>query len=117
MVEQMLRQETDEQRPDNLMQAIAKLKSMRIVTASADYYQQAEDLLTKNSRRFHADRDYCTDSQHGAFFTRKNRQGETIELIMLHEDCASNRLTIVNVTGDIDKEFLCFLYNNKSLKN
>ena len=116
MMEQLMKPEAMD-RPENLTQAIAKLKSMRLVSAPADYYQKAEDLLTKNSRRFKADRDYRAGNQHGAFFTRKNKQGETVELIMLHEDCQKNKLTIVNVTGDIDEEFLCFLYNNKTFKD
>lgn len=116
MMEQLVRQHTTD-RPENIMQAISKLKSARIVTAHADYYQKAEDLLTKNQRRFQAERDYRNGEQHGAFYTRKNRKGHTVELIMLHEDCKSNRLTIVNLTGNIDEEFLCFLYNNKSIKN
>ena len=116
MMEQLVKQQTAD-RPENYVQAIAKLKSMRIVTASADYYQKAEDLLSKNKRRFTAERDYRTDSQHGAFFTRKNKEGETVELIMLYEHCTDNQLTIINLTGDIDEEFLCFLYNNKTFKN
>jgi hypothetical protein len=113
MMEQLLKQQAGEHH-ENLRPAIGKLKSMRIVEASADYYQKAEDLLTKNSRRFHADRDYNSDHQHGAFYSRKNKKGDTVELIMLHEDCQKNKFTIVNVTGDIDEEFLCFLYNNKT---
>ena len=42
---------------------------------------------------------------------------DTVELIMLYEDCTSSQLTIINLTGDIDEEFLCFLYNNKTFKN
>jgi hypothetical protein len=116
MMEQLVKQQHSEQE-ENLVQAIGKLKSMRIVTADAGYYQKAEDLLARNSRRFRADRDYRTAQQHGAFYTRKNRKGETVELIMLHEDCQKDKLTIINLTGDIDEEFLCFLYNNKTFKN
>jgi hypothetical protein len=116
MMEQMVKRAADGWE-NNYMQAIAKLKSMRIVTAAADYYQKAEDLLTKNNRRFKAEQDYRTDTQHGAFYTRKNKKGETVELIMLHENCNKNVFTIINVTGDIDEEFLCFLYNNKTFKN
>ncbi len=112
----MLKQDTDD-RPEQLMQAIAKLKSMRIVSAPDHYYQQAEDLLVKNSQRFKPQRDYRTKDQHGAFYIRKNHQGETTELILLHEDCSTSQFTIINVTGDIDEEFLCFLYNNKTFKN
>lgn len=116
MMVQLVKQHI-EGRPEGISHAISKLKSARIITASADYYQKAEDLLQKNSRRFRAEQDYRTDDQHGAFYTRRNKKGETVELIMLHENCERDRLTIVNVTGDIDEEFLCFLYNNKTFKN
>lgn len=116
MMEQLVRNHTVD-RPEGIEQAIAKLRSARIITATADHYHKAEDLLHKNRRRFRAERDYRTDEEHGAFFTRKNRRGETVELIMLHEDCEKKRLTIINLTGDIDEEFLCFLYNNKTFKN
>jgi len=116
MMEQMVRQHHPD-RPESIIQALTKLKSMRMVLAHGEYYQKAEDLLTKNSRRFHAERDYRTEQQHGAFYTMKNRRGDTIELIMLHEDCQRGRLTIIDLTGDIDEEFLCFLYNNKSFKD
>jgi AGCS family alanine or glycine:cation symporter len=53
----------------------------------------------------------------GIFYRRKNRQGETVELIMVREDTVREKMTIVCVTGDIDEEFLCFLYNNKTFKN
>lgn len=116
MMVQLVKQHI-EGRPEGFAHAISKLKSARIITARADYYQKAEDLLQKNSGRFHAEQDYRTDDQHGAFYTRRNKNGETVELIMLHENCDCDRLTIVNVTGDIDEEFLCFLYNNKTFKN
>ena len=116
MLEQMLKQHEGD-RNESLVQAIGKLKSVRIVTAHENYYQQAEDLLLKNSRRFKAEKDYRSEHDHGAFFTRKDKEGNTVELIMLHEDCNSQQLTIINLTGDIDEEFLCFLYNNKTFKN
>ena len=55
--------------------------------------------------------EYRNDKQHGAFFTRKNRKGKTVEFIMLHEEFEHDQFTIINLTGDIDEEFLCFLYN------
>ena len=100
-----------ENRPENVTQAIAKLKSARIVTGRAEYYQKAEELLNKNRRRFKAEKEYRNDEQHGAFFTRKNRKGKTVEFIMLHEEFEHDQFTIINLTGDIDEEFLCFLYN------
>jgi hypothetical protein len=116
MMAQLVKQNNTDH-PENLLQAMSKLKSARIVTASTDYYQKAEDLLTKNSRRFKAQRTYRNGEQHGSFFTRKDRKGRTVEFIMLHEDCSHDRLTIVCLTGNIDEEFLCFLYNYKTFKN
>ena len=116
MMEQLVSQHI-EGRTEGMAQAISKLKSARIVSGSASYYQKAEDLLTMNRQRFTAESDYRTGDQHGAFYTRKNKEGETVELIMLHENCTRNRMTIINLTGDIDEEFLCFLYNNKTFKD
>ena len=117
MMEQMVRQHAED-RPENIVQAIEKLKSARIVTAAAHYYDKADSLLQKNRRRFKAEKEYETEHQvHGAFYSRKNRKGQTVELVMLRQDNARNQLIIVNLTGDIDEEFLCFLYNNKTFKN
>ena len=102
---------------DSIVQAIAKLKSARIVSGNADYYQKAIELLEKNKRRFKAEQEFRKEDLHGAFFTRRDRKGNTVELVMLQEEPQNDRFTIVNLTGDIDEEFLCFLYNNKSLKN
>lgn len=96
-------------RDANLVQAIEKLKSARIVTASIHgegYYQVAEGLLRKNAHRFAAGKTYRTSHAHGAFFTRKGTEGETVELVMLHADTAHRRLVIVNLTGDIDRDFI-----------
>ena len=116
MMEQLAGRFADAQGAD-LAKAIQKLRSVRIVTAPADYYEQAEALLKKNARRFKAEQDFQDEALRGAFYSRKNRKGQTVELIMLREDMQTDRLTVICLTGDIDKEFLCFLYNNKSLKN
>ena len=107
----------DEDRNENIVQAIAKLKSLRIVNARADYYEQAEELLKKNAKRFEQRHDFQGEGMRGAIYTRKDKKGNTVELILLNENSRKGSLTIVNLTGDIDEEFLCFLYNNKSFKN
>lgn len=96
-------------RDANMQQAIEKLKSARIVTASVHgegYYQLAEELLKKNAQRFAPGKTYRTAHAHGAFYTRKGGEGETVELIMLHADTERRRLVIVNLTGDIDQDFM-----------
>lgn len=96
-------------RDSNLQQAIEKLKSARIVTASVHgegYYQMADELLKRNAQRFAPGKTYRTSHAHGAFYTRKGSEGETVELIMLHADTERRRLVIVNLTGDIDQDFI-----------
>ena len=107
----------EEGNTDDFKQAVSKLKSARIVNAPANYYERAELLLKKHARRFKAEDNFENDKFRGSFYTRKNRKGQTVELIMLREDNVRETMTIVCLTGDIDKEFLCFLYNNKSFKD
>lgn len=110
MMEQLVKLH-DDSRSDKIVQAIAKLKSARIITGNADYYEKALELLKKNSQRFITGKEYRTDEQHGVFYTRNDRKGNTVEFIMLCEEPQRDRSTIINLTGDIDNEFLCFLYN------
>lgn len=108
MMEQLTKQ-ADASRNEHIAQAMEKLKSARIVTASThgdDYYQIAEDLLKRNPQRFHHDKSYRTEHAYGAFYTRKLKGGDTVELIMLHTDAKTQRMVIVNLTGDIDDEFI-----------
>ena len=116
MMEQLVKMH-DDNRSDNIIQAIAKLKSARIVTAPTEYYERAELLIKKYASRFKAEQEFQTDEVRGTFYTRQDKKGRTAELIMLREDNVRKQMTIVCLTGDIDKEFLCFLYNNKSLKD
>ncbi len=116
MMEQLVRLH-DEDKSEKIVQAIAKLRSARIIRGNADYYQLAEELLQKNSQRFKAEQTYRSKEHHGAFYTRKDSQGKTVELIMIHQEPQYDRFVIINLTGDIDQEFLCFLYNKKSFKN
>lgn len=108
MMEQLTKQ-ADAVRNEHMAQAIEKLKSARIITASTHgegYYQIAEELLKRNSQRFHHDKSYRSDHTYGAFYTRKLRNGSTVEMIMLHADTKARRMVIINLTGDIDDEFI-----------
>lgn len=108
MMEQLTK-EADAKSNDNMAQAIQKLKSARIVTSSTrgeDYYRQAEALLKKNPQRFSHSNDYRSSHAHGTFYTRRNKNGETVELVMLHSDTEAGIMVIVNLTGDIDEEFI-----------
>lgn len=116
MMGQLMR-EADESREAHLAQALQKLKSARIVTASVDcdrYFQRAETLLRQNPQRFRHGQDYHSPDAHGAFYTRQSPQGGTAELIMLHADTKTGSLVIVNFTGDMDEEFAKTLRNHFS---
>lgn len=118
MMEQISRQNGVEI-SENMVQAIHKLKSARIVTATSNgdmYYDKAEKLLFKNSRRFHRDRSYNSQGVHGTFYTRQAKSGNTVELILLHGDTRGNTMVIVNLTGDIDKEFIDSLAKHFGVK-
>lgn len=94
---------------EQFAQAIQKLKSVRIVSAKTNgdkYYERAENLLKENSKRFSYERAYKADHGYGTFYTRKNKRGERVELVMLHADTRANSIIIVNLTGDIDEDFL-----------
>lgn len=108
MMEKLTKQ-ADANRNENMAQAIQKLKSARIVTASVhgdEYYRKAEELLEKNRQRFSRNKDFRNGSAHGSFYTRKTRSGDTVELIMLQTDSVKGNAVIVNLTGDIDNDFV-----------
>ncbi|MDE5947666.1 MAG: DUF4252 domain-containing protein [Prevotella sp.] len=108
MMEQLTRKAGTDNN-ESMAQAIQKLRSARIVTTSTHcetYYRQAENLLKKNAQRFKHNKDYRNGHGHGTFYTRKTRNGDTVELVMLHADTDSDILVIVNLTGDIDEEFI-----------
>lgn len=94
---------------DTLIQAISKLKGVRIVQADANgssYYQRAEALLKKNARRFNYLKTFRTDRFTGVFYNRQLRNGKVVELVMAGETLKGNKFVLINLTGDIDDEFI-----------
>ena len=65
--------------------------------------------MKKNRQRFSRDKDYRNGNHHGTFYTRKTKNGDTVELIMLHTDTVKGNTVIVNLTGDIDNDFISHL--------
>lgn len=99
---------------EHIIQAIAKLKSARIITATEheeDYYQMAEGLLKRNAKRFKAKRGFHNTQGYGIFYTRQSK-GKTTELIMLYANKKNNKFVIINLTGNIDEEFINSLSKN-----
>ena len=115
MMEQLVNMGGDN-RNDTLMTAIAKLKSARIVQAETNgehYYQKAEALLKKNAGRFSFVKTFRTERSEGVFYNRQKRSGKVVELVMVCKTTDNDMFVLVNLTGDIDEEFiefLCFLY-------
>lgn len=108
MMESLVHQHNG-QKSEQFAEAIQKLKSMRIVTAKScgeKYYERAESLLKENSKRFSHEKAFKADHAYGTFYSRKNKRGDRVELVMLHADTRAGSLVIVNLTGDIDEEFL-----------
>ena len=96
------------QQGQRIKEALAKLRSMRIVTAHRDtqlYYQRATDLLDRNSTRFQRTDTFAQTNAEGAFYARKNQQGETVELVMLYQHQERQRFVVVCLTGTIDEAF------------
>lgn len=94
---------------DTLMQAISKLKGVRILQANVNgnsYYQRAEALLKKNAHRFNYVKNYRTDRFTGVFYNRQARNGKVVELVMAGETLKGNKFVLINLTGDIDEEFV-----------
>jgi len=105
MMLQMMRH-AGEGRSEQTLAAVSKLKSMRIVTATADHYDSALELLSSHRRRFTEQHSWHTDSIEGSMFTRKNRRGETVELVMLKRTEQPAEMMIVCLTGSIDEDFM-----------
>lgn len=114
MMEQLTK-EPGAAKGEGMAEAIEKLKSARIVTASvrgSDYFKKAESLLKDNPQRFSHTQDYRNANAYGTFYVRRTTSGETVELVMLHTDTKAGSLVIVNLTGDIDADFVRSLMKN-----
>ena len=88
-----------ENRNDTLLHAIAKQNG-------AHYYERAEALLKKNARRFKHLKDFRTERLEGVFYSREQRSGRKVEMVMLGKAPEKNGFVLINLTGDIDEEFI-----------
>lgn len=92
---------------------IAKLKSARIIQGAdkPKYFLHAEKMLKHNRQRFIPLHQSTAHGNNQIFVRRK--EDYIIELIMLNKDSAAGTFTIVNLTGDMDDEFIRVLSGNK----
>jgi len=109
MIEQIIKVSGDSRKFESLKPALEKLKSARMITTDdqpEQHYQQAEALLKQHSSRFAHQTDFDKGRMRGAFYTRQDRDGNTVELVMLAQQQPSGAFIVVNITGDIDEEFI-----------
>ena len=94
-------------------QLIAKLKSARIIQGAdkPKYFLHAEKMLKHNRQRFIPLHQSTAHGNNQIFVRRK--EDCIIELIMLNKDSATGTFTIVNLTGDMDDDFIRILSGNK----
>ena len=87
-------------------QLIAKLKSARIIQGAdkPKYFLHAEKMLKHNRQRFIPLHQSTAHGNNQIFVRRK--EDYIIELIMLNKDSAAGTFTIVNLTGDMDKNLV-----------
>lgn len=94
-------------------QLIAKLKSARIIQGSDNpkYFLHAEKMLKRNRQRFIPLSQSTAHGNNQIFVRRK--EDIIIELIMLNKNVDAGTFTIINLTGDMDDEFIRILSGNK----
>ena len=107
--------EDNENNSDNEMSVLlGKLKSARIVTAPKNgkkYFNQAKALVENNKNRFTPFAEY-TENKKNQIFVRKH--GDTIiELVMLDYNPGAGVFTIINLTGEMDNQFISLLSRKK----
>lgn len=97
-------------------QLIGKLKSARIIQGADNpkYFLHAEKLLKRNRQRFIPLNQSTAHGNNQIFVRRKDDM--IIELIMLNKNAEMGTFTIINLTGDMDDEFIRILSGQQVTK-
>lgn len=97
-------------------QLIGKLKSARIIQGGDNpkYFLHAEKLLKRNRQRFIPLNQSTAHGNNQIFVRRKDDM--IIELIMLNKNAEMGTFTIINLTGDMDDEFIRILSGQQATK-
>lgn len=114
MLETLMKNEEEEK--ERTKSLISKLKSVRIINApkrSVSYFQKAETLLENNKNRFQEISEDRNDETKKIFLRKKD--DVILELVLLNLDSLQNKLTIVNLTGEMDNDFIQELSENEGL--
>jgi len=101
---------------DEILKIISDLKSMQIVTAGSEgrrYYEEAVDILEKNSNRFEDFVSYNDESGDFRIMVRRKRKF-ILELIMLSNK--GDEFVVVNFTGKMNDKFIKRLATSMDLK-
>lgn len=106
MMGKLVTMHQEEENSATARQLIAKLKSARIIQSSDNpkYFLHAEKMLKRNRQRFIPLNQSTAHGNNQIFVRRK--EDIIIELIMLNKNAEMGTFTIINLTGDMDDEFI-----------
>lgn len=104
MIERMMQLPAEEDNA-SIKQVLSHLKSIRVVTAANPeetprLHEQAEALAKKNARRY---KPYANDGNKSVYMRRR---GELILEIVLIASHPEGTFSIVNLTGNMDDDFI-----------
>lgn len=105
MFQQVLESE-DGNRSQELLDMMAQLKSMQMLTSNVDgkvYYEEALELLEKHPERFKPFGAYGDESENSKLVVRE-RRGKIVELVMLANN--DDLFAVIDFTGDMNEEFI-----------
>jgi len=115
MMEEILK--NDEQKDEDVLQIIANLKSMQMLSSKVKgkyYYDDALKVMHKNSNRFEPFLSFSDKSENCQIMIRKKNDA-IIELVMLiHEN---THFTVINFTGTMSSEFISKLAGSMKQKH
>ena len=115
MMEEILN--NDEQKDEDVLQIIANLKSMQMLSSKVKgkyYYDDALKVMHKNSNRFEPFLSFSDKSENCQIMIRKKNDA-IIELVMLiHEN---THFTVINFTGTMSSEFISKLAGSMKQKH
>lgn len=106
MMEEIIEKGVQKKDTVGITEMISRLKSMQIVYSEKQgkgYFRKAEDMAERNSARFRKMASYDKEKDHCRIFIRE-QESQIVELVLLKQE--GRRFTVINFTGDMDKDFI-----------
>lgn len=106
MMEKLVRIHQEKENEPVSDELITKLKSARIIQSGNDpkYFHHAVKLIKQNRQRFIPINATAAQGDNRIFVRRKDNT--IIELVMINQNNEMSTFTIINLTGDMDEEFI-----------